>query len=63
LILGSAAIATALAFGLGGREAAGRVAEHWANRFTGTPAPPPAPRRLRGSPAPSGSDDSQPPLV
>ncbi|GAA3895564.1 mechanosensitive ion channel [Sphingomonas limnosediminicola] len=63
LILGSAAIATALAFGLGGREAAGRVAEHWANRFTGTPAPPPASRRLRGSPAPSGSDDSQPPLV
>lgn len=63
LILGSAAIATALAFGLGGREAAGRVAEHWANRFTGPPAPPPAPRRLRGSPSPSGSDDSQPPLV
>src|SRR3954467_5077986 len=33
LILGSAAVATAIAFGLGGREAAGRVAEHWANRF------------------------------
>ncbi|HEX8231880.1 MAG TPA: mechanosensitive ion channel [Caulobacteraceae bacterium] len=30
LILGSAAVAAALAFGLGGREAAGRVASRWA---------------------------------
>src|SRR5579884_2021245 len=29
LILGSAAVATAIAFGLGGRDAAGRVADHW----------------------------------
>src|SRR6185369_7814383 len=61
LILGSAAVATALAFGLGGREAAGRVANHWADRFSGPQAPPPAPKRLRS--APTEADDSQPPLV
>jgi hypothetical protein len=62
LILGSAAVATALAFGLGGREAAGRVADHWASRVTGTTvAPPPPPRRLRGSSTPPSDD--QPPLV
>jgi len=61
LILGSAAVATALAFGLGGREAAGRVAEHWANRIAGPPAAPPPPRRIRS--ASSEPDDSQPPLV
>jgi len=63
LILGSAAIATALAFGLGGREAAGRVADHWANRVTGPGAPPspPPPRRLRSTP--SEPEDNQPPLV
>jgi hypothetical protein len=64
LILGSAAVATALAFGLGGRDAAGRVAAHWADRITGRPvASPPLPRRLRGSSAPVEPDDSQPPLV
>jgi len=61
LILGSAAVATAIAFGLGGRDAAGRVADHWASRVAGPAAPPPPPRRLRGSSAPSG--DEQPPLV
>ena len=44
LILGSAAVATALAFGLGGRDAAGRVADHWANRVTGPGTPPSPPR-------------------
>ena len=34
LILGAAAIATALAFGLGGRDAAGRVAQMWADKIT-----------------------------
>ena len=34
LILGAAAIATALAFGLGGRDAAGRVAQTWADKIT-----------------------------
>jgi hypothetical protein len=62
LILGSAAVATALAFGLGGRDAAGRVADHWADRVTsgsgGTPTA--AARRPR---APAAPDDNQPPLV
>jgi hypothetical protein len=58
LILGSAAIACALAFGLGGRDAAARILERWAD--VGTPAARPAPpRRIRGSP----STDEQPPLV
>lgn len=51
LILGSAAIATALAFGLGGREAAGRVLNHYADRVTSgsaTPAPR-RPARLEGT--------------
>jgi hypothetical protein len=59
LILGSAAVATAIAFGLGGRDAAGRVLERWSN--VGPPAPPPPPKRIRsGAGEP---DDSQPPLV
>jgi hypothetical protein len=51
LILGAAAIATALAFGLGGREAAGRILNHYADRITGTAAPmaPRRPARLEGS--------------
>jgi len=60
LILGSAAVATALAFGLGGREAASRVANSWADRITGRAASSPAPRRARAASEP---DDSQPPLV
>ncbi len=35
LTLGSVAIAIALAFGLGGREAAGRQMEHWFSKFRG----------------------------
>jgi len=58
LILGSAAVATAIAFGLGGRDAAGRILNRWAD--VGPPAPPPPPRRLRSAGEP---DDSQPPLV
>jgi hypothetical protein len=60
LILGSAAVATALAFGLGGREAASRVANSWADRITGRAASSPSPRRTRAA---SDPDDSQPPLV
>jgi hypothetical protein len=60
LILGSAAVATALAFGLGGRDAAARVAHHWADRVSGPAAPPPAPKRIRSAPPQS---DEQPPLV
>lgn len=33
LVLGAVAVATALAFGLGGREAAGRVADRWAKAY------------------------------
>jgi hypothetical protein len=60
LILGSAAVATALAFGLGGRDAAARILERWAGGGA-PPAPPPSPRRIPG--AHSGPDDAQPPLV
>lgn len=58
LILGSAAVACALAFGLGGRDAAARLLERWSE--TGPPPVRPAPpRRLRQGP----SEDEQPPLV
>src|SRR5438309_2105573 len=57
LILGSAAVATALAFGLGGRDAAARVAERWIDRAPS--APPRPPRRIRQTPP----EDEQPPLV
>jgi hypothetical protein len=62
LILGSAAVATALSFGLGGRDAAGRIANSWADRIAGRSATPAAPRRpiRAGSSEPN---DSQPPLV
>jgi len=60
LILGSAAIAIALAFGLGGRDAAARILEQWADEQS-PPARPPQPR-LRKSP-PLEPDDTQPPLV
>ncbi|WP_324809010.1 mechanosensitive ion channel [Sphingomonas sp. LY29] len=59
LILGSAAIATAIAFGLGGREFAARLLDDW-YRGAGPVAPPPPPRLKRAVPP---TDDSQPPLV
>ena len=58
LILGSAAVAAALAFGLGGRDAAARTLDRWAGEAEPPRAPPP-PRRIRSTP----SEDSQPPLV
>jgi hypothetical protein len=61
LILGSAAIAAALAFGLGGRDAAARILERWADQ-AGPSSPPPAQRRIRGT-GQSDPDDVQPPLV
>lgn len=60
LILGSAAVATALAFGLGGRDFAARALERWGNGGAPT-APPAPPRRIRNNPGPD--DDTQPPLV
>lgn len=61
-VLGSAAVAAALAFGLGGRETAGRVLEQWRSRLPAPPTPPtppapPAPRAPRNR---SGSDTVPP---
>ena len=39
LILGAAAVAAALAFGLGGRSAAGKIADMWADKVTRRPPP------------------------
>ena len=58
LILGSAAVACAIAFGLGGRDAAARVLERWADTAQ-PPARPTPPKRIRQSPP----EDGQPPLV
>jgi Mechanosensitive ion channel, conserved TM helix len=63
LILGSAAIATAIAFGLGGRDAAARILERWMDEqmpSTRRPAPPP---RLKKPADVAPEDDRQPPLV
>jgi len=57
-IIGSAAVAAALAFGLGGRPTAHKLLERWADANRA----PPAPRRPR-APTPPTPDDSQPPLV
>ena len=57
LILGAAAVATALAFGLGGRDAAARILDRWSDGVTlARPAPP---KRIRSAP----TSDEQPPLV
>ena len=61
LILGAAAVATALAFGLGGRDAAARALERWSGDVSSR-TPPPPPRRIRKDSPPSKSDDL-PPLV
>ena len=61
LTLGAVAVAVALAFGLGGREAAGRLASRWADRLCkdkpadlppATGAVPPTP----GNPLPPSND-------
>lgn len=57
LILGAAAVATALAFGLGGRDAAARILERWSDGEP--PARPAPPKRIRSAPP----SDEQPPLV
>ena len=58
LILGSAAIAAALAFGLGGRDAAAHILEPWAAKLaqSATPATPSGSANQR-------HEDEQPPLV
>jgi hypothetical protein len=55
-IIGSAAVACALAFGLGGRPTAHKLLERWTEENR-VPAPPRRPR------APTASPDDQPPLV
>jgi hypothetical protein len=61
LILGAAAIATAIAFGLGGRDAAARVLDRYVDR-PGPIAPPPPPR-IASAPREESDDERQPPLV
>jgi hypothetical protein len=63
LILGSAAVAVALAFGLGGRDAAARILERYSD---GGPVPPvraPRPPRIERAPADDEGEERQPPLV
>jgi hypothetical protein len=61
-IIGSAAVAAALAFGLGGRPTAHKLLERWtdANRI---PAPPAAPTAPTPPVPPTGATGDQPPLV
>ena len=61
LILGSAAVACAIAFGLGGRDVAARILERWTDEQMTVPRP--APPRLRKPAEPAAEDDRQPPLV
>jgi hypothetical protein len=63
LILGSAAIAVALAFGLGGRDAAARILERYTHGGPVPPARAPRPPRIERTPADDGDDERQPPLV
>jgi hypothetical protein len=61
LILGSAAVATALAFGLGGRNAAAHILEQWSERQM--PGSPPPPKQIKRQPSEPDEDQRQPPLV
>ena len=62
LILGSAAVACAIAFGLGGRDAAARILENWADEQV-PPVRRPAPPRLKKPAEAAPEDERQPPLV
>jgi hypothetical protein len=66
LILGSAAVAAALAFGLGGRDAAARILDRTADkaetRMNAPSSSAPADRAF-ASPSSTPADDRQPPLV
>jgi hypothetical protein len=61
-IIGSAAVACALAFGLGGRPTAHRLLEQW-TAANAVPAPPSAPRAPTPPAPPRPPSDDQPPLV
>ena len=60
LILGSAAVACAIAFGLGGRDAAARILENWADEQVPQVRRPAPPRLKKPT---EGEDERQPPLV
>ena len=62
LVLGAAAVATAIAFGLGGRDAAARVLERYVDQAR-TPVAPPPPPRIERAPRDDSDDERQPPLV
>ena len=61
-IIGSAAVACALAFGLGGRPTAHKLLEQWTDS-NAVPAPPARPRAPKPPAPPAPPSDSQPPLV
>jgi hypothetical protein len=63
LILGSAAVAVALAFGLGGRDAAARILERYTDNAPTPPSRAPRPPRIERSSTPEDDDERQPPLV
>lgn len=63
LILGSAAVATAIAFGLGGRDAAARILERWTDEQMPSSRRPATPPRLKKPADAAPEDDRQPPLV
>ncbi len=64
LILGSAAIAVALAFGLGGRDAAARLLERYVDDHSPSPrSRSPRPPRIERNSRTEEEDDLQPPLV
>jgi hypothetical protein len=63
LILGSAAVAVALAFGLGGRDAAARILERYADDNPPARRRAPRPPRIERANSPEDEDDAQPPLV
>jgi hypothetical protein len=53
-------VATAIAFGLGGRDYAARLLDEWHEGNAPTPVRRPPPPRLKKAPS---EDESQPPLV
>jgi hypothetical protein len=61
-IIGSAAVACALAFGLGGRPTAHKLLERWTDA-NAVPVPPSRPRAPKAPTPPAPPSDSQPPLV
>ncbi len=61
-IIGSAAVACALAFGLGGRPTAHKLLEQWTDS-NAVPAPPSRPQAPQAPTPPTPPSDSQPPLV